>query len=37
MKSIETSGSRAWFAFLMVFLLLAAGIVTTGYFYYRNF
>ena len=37
MKTIETSRSRAGFAFLLVFLLLAAGIVTTGWLYYRNY
>ncbi|MGA2603505.1 MAG: PAS domain S-box protein [Verrucomicrobiia bacterium] len=37
MKAVETSRSRGGFAFLLVFLLLAAGIVTTGWFYYRNY
>jgi len=36
-KAVETSRSRGGFAFLLVFLLLAAGIVTTGWFYYRNY
>jgi PAS domain S-box-containing protein len=37
MKIIETSGSRTWFVFLLVFLLLAAGIIATGAYYYRNY
>ncbi len=36
MKISEPSGSRVGFAPLLVFLLLAAGIVATGVFYYRS-
>ena len=36
-KTIETSRSRAGIEFLLVFLLLAAGLVATGYFYYQNY
>jgi signal transduction histidine kinase len=36
-KTIETSRSRPGFEFLLVFLLLATGIVTTGFFYYQNY
>jgi PAS domain S-box-containing protein len=37
MKTSEASRSRAKFAFLLVFILLAAGIVITGWLYYRNY
>jgi hypothetical protein len=36
-KSSELSGSRSGFGFLLLFLLLAAGIIATGTFYYRNY
>ena len=36
-KPVEGSGSRAGLAFLVVFLVLAAAIVSTGMFYYRNY
>jgi PAS domain S-box-containing protein len=36
-KPIAVSGSHAWFAFLLVFLLLAAGILATGAFSYRTY
>ena len=37
MKTIGTSELRKGLAFLLVFLLLAAGSVTAVWFYYRNF
>ena len=37
MKTSQASRSRARFAFLLVFLLMAAGIVITGWLYYRNY
>ena len=37
MKSLEAYGSRGGFGFLLVFLLLAAGIVITGWLYCRNY
>jgi hypothetical protein len=37
MKTTKASRSRAGLALLLVFVLLAAGIVTSGYFYYRNY
>lgn len=36
MKASEPSASRAGWMFLLVFLLLVSGIVTTGVFYYRH-
>jgi hypothetical protein len=36
-KTIDKSESSAGFAFLLVFALLAAGIVATGHLYYRNY
>jgi PAS domain S-box-containing protein len=36
-KPVTVSGSRAGFAFLLVFLLLAAGILATGAFSYRTY
>ena len=36
-KLVEGAGPRAGFAFLLVFFLLAAGIIATGTFYYRNY
>lgn len=36
MKTIKISGLRAWITFLLVFAMLAAGIGTTGWLYYRN-
>jgi PAS domain S-box-containing protein len=37
LKTNRVSGQRARFAFLLVFLLLAAGIVVTGWLYSRNY
>jgi len=37
LKTNQMSGQRAGFAFLLVFILLAAGIVVTGWLYYRNY
>jgi PAS domain S-box-containing protein len=36
-KPIAESGSHTWFTFLLVFLLLAAGILATGAFSYRTY
>jgi PAS domain-containing protein len=36
MKTMKASRSHAGLAFLLLFVLLAAGIVTTGYVYYRE-
>ena len=36
-KSLEAYGSRGGFGFLLVFLLLAGGIVVTGWLYCRNY
>jgi PAS domain S-box-containing protein len=35
-KTMEVAGQRTGFAFLLVFVLLAAGIVATGWLYYQN-
>lgn len=37
MKTGEASDSRTWVGFLLVFFLLAAGILSIGYSYYRNY
>ena len=37
MKPVVVSGSRVGFAFLLMFLLLAAGILATGAFSYRTY
>ncbi|MFZ2644430.1 MAG: ATP-binding protein [Verrucomicrobiia bacterium] len=37
MKASEPSASRAGWMFLLVFLLLVSGIVTTGVFYYQHY
>ena len=37
MKTMKASRSRAGLAFLLLFVLLAAGIVITGYRYYRKY
>ena len=36
-KSIEASGSRAGFILLLVFVLLAGGIIAAGTFYYQGY
>ena len=36
LETMEGSGRRAGFALLLVFVLLAAGIVAAGWLYYRN-
>jgi PAS domain S-box-containing protein len=36
-KPMAIPGSHAWFAFLLVFLLLSAGILATGAFSYRTY
>ena len=36
-KSVAGPGERAGFVFLLIFVLLAAGIVSTGIFYYRSY
>jgi len=37
MQTTNTSESRTWLALLTVFLLLAAGIIATGAYYYRHY
>jgi len=37
MKPTAPAATRPGLAFLLVFVLLAAGIVATGTFYYRNY
>jgi uncharacterized membrane protein len=37
MAKLDIKENRALYVLVLIFIILAAGIVTTGYLYYRNY